>query len=63
VNPAPSLLTVTLAPGTTEPLASVTVPRIVAVVFWANEGMAIAARSKVRQAVVLRIEGRLRFLS
>ena len=62
VNPVSSPFAVTFAPGTTAPVASVTVPRIVAVVLWANEGMAIAARNNVKQAVVLRMEDASRFL-
>src|SRR5207245_217281 len=46
---------VTFTPGTTAPVESVTVPRIVAVILCANEGTAGTARTAIRTTVVLRM--------
>jgi len=56
VKPVSSLLTVTFACGTTAPVESVTVPRMVAVIRWANDGAAIPATRTARQASVLRMD-------
>ena len=40
VSPVSSFVIVTLAPAITAPVGSVTVPRIVPVIFWAKAGVA-----------------------
>src|SRR5206468_7499326 len=59
LKPVFSFFTVTVAPGTTAPVLSVTVPRMLAVILWAKEGMANATTTNVRQ-IVLRMEDVLR---
>src|SRR5436309_1100417 len=54
LKPVFSFLTVTVAPGTTAPVLSVTVPRRLAVILWAEDGAANATRRIVRQ-IILRI--------
>jgi hypothetical protein len=58
LKPLFSFLTVTVAPGTTPPVLSVTVPRRLAVILWAEDGAANATRKIVRQ-IILRIGRRL----
>src|SRR5258706_16379518 len=53
--PVCSPFTATVTPGTTAPVPSVTVPRMVAVVRCANDGA--AARRTRREKTVLRMEG------
>ena len=54
LKPVFSFLTVTVAPGTTAPVLSVTVPRRLAVILWAEDGAANATRRIVRE-IILRI--------
>ena len=56
VTPVFSPLTVTFAPGTTAPVVSVTVPRMVAVIFWANDGTAVTKIRKKKGAIFLRMD-------
>src|SRR5438552_18295705 len=59
LKPVFSFLTVTVAPGTTAPVLSVTVPRMLAVILCAKDGTANATTTNVRQ-IVLRMEDVLR---
>src|SRR6266498_482954 len=54
LKPVFSFLTVTVAPGTTAPVLSVTVPRRLAVILWAEDGAANATRRIVKE-IILRI--------
>ena len=59
LKPVFSFFTVTVAPGTTAPVLSVTVPRMLAVILCAKDGTANATTTNVRQ-IVLRMEDVLR---
>ena len=60
VRPVPSFLTVTVAPGRSRLVGSVTVPRMVAVVRWANAERQSRTRASARQERHLPHGGRLR---
>ena len=55
-RPVTSFLAVTVAPGTTPPVESVTVPRIVAVDRWARAGAAAATSAATTNNRIQRID-------